>query len=468
MAKQQKTYSPKFLEYTQMIVNHPNYNGLPIKTKKNGELSWVAGKTTQIGKERVQWANEKASNLGLKIQPGVYAKLMFKLHPTKMKICQICGSQMSLKYIYLNASFIKQIKKKFNHVASLTDTIYDLTNSLIKKGVSETDIKAFYIYKAGLVDNFHSLSLDEISEKMEYSCRVNGKKILGPGAMSNFPDRYDGFHSYNRCCRHLEDTGRSKENLKSYVKDRRAYENWSDGNIHAANKYMHSIAFEKISADHIGPISLGFIHDPRFLQPMPSNENSAKRDRLQEEDLEKLIELEKTYDISAISWFSNVLWNFIKHDFQNQRKYSLTDYRNILKKNMIFFMEILHQIIKITGENGEKFLEHFYIEPKKEFFKYDYTFSESGNIIDKTLRNFTDSTAKEYDRFLRVSLDSITDFVEKKENRKIKVIIPKNVEVVLKQLQENILLNFDNPLNKNLHLEIVREIQIKILHDLKY
>ena len=47
--------------------------------------------------------------------------------------------------------------------------------------------------------------------------------------MGNPPDRLDGFHSYNRCCRGTSDKGRFKENLKRYGDDRRAYENWSDG-----------------------------------------------------------------------------------------------------------------------------------------------------------------------------------------------------------------------------------------------
>lgn len=44
--------------------------------------------------------------------------------------------------------------------------------------------------------------------------------MLGPGAMSNAPDRLDGFHTYDRCCRPTADKGRSKENLASYSTDR--------------------------------------------------------------------------------------------------------------------------------------------------------------------------------------------------------------------------------------------------------
>ncbi len=88
--------------------------------------------------------------------------------------------------------------------------------------------------------------------------------------------------------------GGQKKISKSYTKDRRAYEYWSDGNIHAANQFMGSRFFKGASADHIGPISLGFVHDPRYLlQPMPGGDNSSKRDRLQIVDIESIVETEK-------------------------------------------------------------------------------------------------------------------------------------------------------------------------------
>ena len=55
------------------------------------------------------------------------------------------------------------------------------------------------------------------------------KGKLSPGVMCNPPDRLDGFHTYNACCRSVEDTGRHKENLARYTQYRRAYENWAEG-----------------------------------------------------------------------------------------------------------------------------------------------------------------------------------------------------------------------------------------------
>jgi hypothetical protein len=91
--------------------------------------------------------------------------------------------------------------------------------------------------------------------------------------MSNAPDRLDGFHSYNLCCRGKQDTGRAADNLKTYGVDRRAFEHWCEGDWSAANALMNSVtegtcarcgAFGQLTADHVGPISLGFLHSPRF------------------------------------------------------------------------------------------------------------------------------------------------------------------------------------------------------------
>ena len=108
-----------------------------------------------------------------------------------------------------------------------------------------------------------------------------------------------------------------KENLKSYTRDRRAYEYWSDGNIHAANQFMGSSFFDGTSADHIGPISLGFVHDPRYLQPMPGGDNSSKRDRLQIVDIESIIETEKRTGVYPMSWYSKLIWEYIKTNYSS-------------------------------------------------------------------------------------------------------------------------------------------------------
>ncbi len=263
MAREERKWNDRFLAYMEMIVNHPNYKGLPIKRKDDGSLAWIATAKSEIGQKRIEWCLNKADELGIERRAGVYADVMLRIHPTKWKVCQTCGNEMSLYYHYPNANFVKAINKKYSTDFTDCDHISDIWDKLIKSGVNEKEFADFLIKKGELDLNSSSATKDIIIESLEYKCRKGNKSLLGPGAMSNFPDRYDGFHTYNRCCRSAQDKGRSKENLKSYTKDRRAYEYWSDGNIHAADQFMGSSFFEGTSADHIGPISLGFVHDPR-------------------------------------------------------------------------------------------------------------------------------------------------------------------------------------------------------------
>ena len=126
--------------------------------------------------------------------------------------------------------------------------------------------------------------------------------------MSNAPDRLDGFHTYNSCCRAVKDKGRHKSNMSSYSRDRRAYEFWSDGDFVLANNMMgqfHSYKKDfkcpepkcknigKPSPDHVGPISLGFIHRPHF-RPMCSACNSKKNNRMTLSDIKSLFKINIT------------------------------------------------------------------------------------------------------------------------------------------------------------------------------
>ena len=257
MPRNERKWSPRFLQYMEMIVNHPNYNGLPIDRKKGGSLQWIAPAESPTGQARIEWADQKAQALGVEHRAGVYADVMRAIHPTKWKVCQICGSLMSIYYHYPNANFLRALNQIFHSNFTTCDHISDIWDELIDWGVAPNKLAQFLITKGNLSLDAQTASKEAIIDALEYTSRMGNKNCLGPGAMSNFPDRFDGFHSYNRCCRATQDTGRISANLKSYTKDRRAYEYWSDGNIHAANLFMHSAFFDGTSADHIGPISLG-------------------------------------------------------------------------------------------------------------------------------------------------------------------------------------------------------------------
>lgn len=469
MATDEKQWHPQFLEYMEKIVDHPNYKGLAIKKKPDGSYAWIATAKSKIGQQRIHWCANKATELGFtvnnKIYPGMYADVMLAIHPTKRKVCQICGREMSLYYHYPNANFLKSLNKAFHCNFSECDHIGNIWDELLNRGIQKIDLATFLIKKGNLDLNAQTANKDEIIDALEYACRKGDKKCLGPGAMSNFPDRFDGFHTYNRCCRAAQDKGRSKENLKSYTKDRRAYEYWSDGNIHAANQFMGSSFFDGTSADHIGPISLGFVHDPHYLQPMPSGDNSSKRDRLQIVDIESIIETENRTGIYPMSWQSKLIWNFIRANYTTNPEKVPTVYRDALKQNMANFMFILLIILENCPNKGEDFLVSAFLEPNYDYFKYSYTFNKKGEIIDKTDRHYTDRNQYETNRYRRIAIEAVYDYSEK-DNRHNKHDLTSTEIVTLNSICSSIESGVSIERCKQLVVNLVETIEKRIIRSL--
>jgi len=416
MARTERNWNDDFLSYMEFIAGHENYKGLPIERKRDGTLAWIVFGKGKIGQARKRWAEDLARDFGMTVQPGVYAQVMRKIHPLKKHICQICGSSMSIYYHYPSVNFLKALNREFGLEFTECDHIDDIWEQIKESGVDDERIRLFFKQNFKLPE-IDSKKKDEVIEMCESKCRKNGKKLLSPGAMSNFPDRFDGFHTYNRCCRAEQDKGRSRENLKSYTKDRRAYEYWSDGNLHAANMFMGSQYFTGVSADHIGPISLGFVHDPRYLRPMSSSDNSTKRDRLLIEDIEEILAVEEKTGVYPMSWYSSAIWEFIKENYDKHPELVPSVYRDMLKQNMSNFMYMLKIIADHPG--GTLFLFEELIDSKKTDFLFAYEFDKSGNITNTTDRNFTERNINEFIRFKRIAIEAVYDYADK-ENRNIK------------------------------------------------
>lgn len=462
MAKDTKRWHPHFLAYMEFIAGHPNYTGLPIERKKDGSLQWLATAKTKIGQARMAWARHKALSLGLSLEAGFYADVMLAIHPTKKKVCQICGKEMSLYYHYPNALFLKSLNTTFKCNFTDCDHIADIWDTLISEDVPKEAIATFLITKGNLLLNATTASKDELINALESVCRHGEKHCLGPGAMSNFPDRYDGFHSYNRCCRGKQDKGRSKDNLKSYTKDRRAYEYWSDGNIHAANQFMGSTFFKGTSADHIGPISLGFVHDPHYLQPMTSSDNSSKRDRLQIVDIEKIIETEKRTGVCPISWHSKIIWKYIRSHYKQFPYKVPTTYRDALKQNMSNFMHILRYIIDNCPTHGKTFLIKSFLEPQYDNFNYSYKFDAIGNILSKRKRHHTARNEKEPERYMRIALQSVIDYSTKGNRNNTNDLSADEIKA-LDKICRNIETDSSVSSNKQQLISFVESIEMRII-----
>jgi hypothetical protein len=176
---------------------------------------------------------------------------------------------------------------------------------------------------------------------------------------------------------------------------------------------MGSSFFDGISADHIGPISLGFIHDPRYLQPLSGADNSAKRDRLQVEDIEKIIEIYKRTGVYPMSWYSKILWEYILSNYKSHADIIATTYRDALKQNMSNFMYILWRILEQCPAYGEDFLEKALLAKHYDCFNYSYEFNEQGEIIAQQPRHFTERNQQETERYKRIAINSIYDYHDK-------------------------------------------------------
>lgn len=473
--RRESNYHPNYIKYMDEIINHPNYKDLPIRFKKDNSPVWVATKKSKndnTGILREQWADKKAIELNYENSSKKYADTMLAIHPTKKKVCQWCGETMDLHYVYPAKNTTKYFENNFSYKFNKYFTIYDI---VLELSDYEDEIKDYLIEKADLSKDYRNQNITEVIKATEYACRMNGKRIFSPGAMSNFPDRFDGFHSYNLCCRKTKDKGRHDSNMGTYNKDRRAYEYWSDGNIAAANQLMrNSSIFNGLSADHIGPISLGFIHDPLNLQPMSSSDNSAKRDRLLEVDLIKLIEKEETTNISPASFFSKNIWEFIKQDYISHQKYPLSWYREILKQNMINYMESLWILLDTENRfDVEKFFSKSYFEPKYEdYFKYKYEFNPDCSIKNRLIRNITDSSKEEFARFKRISFESVDNFhLKSGDNRTSKPQLSEKAIECLSEIQNDIFngLSYDQIMKKwHVYLNVMQnELLLVELNNVK-
>lgn len=462
MPRNEKAMHENFIKYADFIIHHPVYKGLPIKQKKDGSYQFVTAKGSEIGQGRLKWIEEKARELGYPIQDGVYAKVMREIHPTKYTTCQICGRSLSIYYYYPNKNAIADIEKVFGKKYSIVDHISDIWDDLCDEGHSDIELGKYFFKKCNINENAENFSKDEIIEKLEYACRVDGKALLGPGAMSNAPDRFDGFHSYNRCCRKKEDRGRWDSNMDTYNQDRRAYERWSDGNIHAANKFMRHKVFKGTSADHIGPISLGFVHDPRYLQPMQGNRNSSKRDRLSLEDLDKIVEVEKRTGIYPASWYVKKVWEHVKANYKAHPEKIETDYRDAMKQNMTNFMHLLYIIISNTGETGKDLLADFFLAPNYQYFEYDYEFNNLGEIVNQTPRHRTERSKNDMERYKRIAMDAVIEYVEK-DNRNLKPTISTQNLSLVKDIINQINNNSNPALIKSKIISVMENIQDDII-----
>lgn len=357
-------WHPVFLKYMEFIANHEVYQGMPDAFVEGKKIQWEAPSNRKSGKykdthhKRRQWWRTKAISIGIDPNSPHWISRTAKLiHPTKQKPCKRCGRVMDIRYVYPSESLLQQIKKlsyvnetfPFDSLENIDSLATRLFNCFGERVFS--DLKGILKTKSISVPQLEP-NLEDWLRWLEEDYIPHEPRKLSPGAMSNAPDRFDGFHSFNRCCRHEADKGRNKSNLKSYTTDRRVFEYWTEGDWIAADRLMGQVRAifgnepcrfghpGPCSADHIGPISLGFTHRPEF-QLLCKPCNSQKNNRMTLQDVVHLRKVEAEGE-KVISWHSKALWNVIKERVVNDE--NALRLSKLLRDNRHTFMNILRKL----------------------------------------------------------------------------------------------------------------------------
>jgi Alw26I/Eco31I/Esp3I family type II restriction endonuclease len=409
-------------DYEEFIQSHDNYSFIPSTLKSK----WVSVSKKGENPRSVHWETEKTKQiqLGNLSENATFTNLARLIHPNKTHVCKMCASSCSIYYVYPTKNTMKWLKKQFpQDEYSPAESIFEIYDKITSQTKEAVFTKEF------------GKPIDDLKTEC-FSDKYDGKK-LSPGVMANPPDRLDGFHCYNSICgcRGTKDKGRSDENMKSYSRDRRCYEMYSDGNVLLTNKLMGKLnTIESVcvscnqklmmTGDHIGPISLGFVHDPVNLQALCSSCNSSKNNRFTEADYNRLLTLE-TNGSQIVSWWAQACWN--KHKAENKCKADVTVLRHELDKNAKKFMMIIEYIKANHPDVLQKYIDNDYTFDNQTYTIQTVDIRDEGAIhitYDSKVSN-KKTKASQQTRSKEILLE------HDKKNRKVKITLtPEETEIL--------------------------------------
>lgn len=436
---EKRPWHPDFIGFIQEMAAHAIYAGMPDAIDEDGKVQWESPSNRRSGKyqhthaKRLKWWMEKAESIGISTEENQWiSRVAKRIHPLKRKPCRNCGRWLHLDYRYLNKTTIKKFRDifegvEFSELTSILEVV-DLVHSEygvdgLKQLVEVLSAPSAPDFPQNVADSPTLLKVFLLD--VYIPAEVKGK--LGPGAMSNAPDRFDGFHHFNRCCRGRSDPGRSKKNLATYSTDRRVFEHWCGGDWIAADRLMGQFpsaftnhecriegCFENIlTADHIGPVSLGFAHRPSFGL-MCKGDNSSKNNRMTLFDVEILREhIDNGEDV--FSWQSKHIWDAVSHrvrDEENANRLS-----KIMRDNQRIALDIL---CKLKNNGRLAYLASF-LELGRARFDVEFVGLTAVEGVTKfeAIRHKPRSSKqveKQMERRLRIAFKSLDEYA-KKENR---------------------------------------------------
>jgi Alw26I/Eco31I/Esp3I family type II restriction endonuclease len=453
--------SDAFLRYVEFIASHENYEGMPDLHNYKGDVQWEAPSNRKTGKfkdthqKRRDWWREKAKQIGIVPDtPQWISRVAKAIHPTLEKPCKRCGRVLDIRYCYPSAILLSRLRTLgYEDEQFVLDPLEHITD-LLSRMVDHFGDRAFDDLPNMLRTG--SITPPTLPQKLEAWLKwvmdayvPREPNTLSPGAMSNAPDRLDGFHSFNLCCRGDADKGRSKTNLQSYVTDRRVFEYWVEGDWVAANALMGALRSDEylkaqscandhpgpITADHIGPISLGFTHRPEF-RLLCSPCNSGKNNRLLCSDVRLLIEAEDRGE-QVVTWYSEQLWHLRKRDVTNDE--TALRLAKQLRDNR-------HTVMLVLAQIAEK--EHFAflstllgLEYADSLVSFESIRVEShiarSEVLTRTERTTAYATEQKARR-IRVAFAALSDYANKESRNALYVMnedIAQKISQVFEALQ---------------------------------
>ena len=436
--KKGSSWSPEFVQYMKFIVMHPVYEDMPDAVNSDGKIQWESPSNRTSGKHRLShhkrrdWWKEKARQVGIDPESNKWISRTAKaIHPTGEKVCRYCGRSLMIAYCYPNKHLKDRLIEFFGeqvqhfsliHISDLLNELFDLL------GENEVLPKLPALFKTG--DFTPPTELNTADDWLLWLSDTyipSEPSLLSPGVMSNAPDRFDGFHHFNLCCRAERDGARNKPNMRSYYTDRRVFEYWSEGDWVAADRLMGLINSQfreepcadggdgPATADHIGPISLGFMHHPKF-RLLSGAANSAKNNRMTLWDVDYLINAENRGD-TIVSWYAQPLWDLRKGSVTTE-EHALR-LSKMMRDNQRIAMQVLCRLFDAKCFSFlAALLELEYADYKVDF--KDLHFSDHVTVfegLEKEPRTTKYSTQKKASR-VRIAFNKLQGY-RSKSNRQL-------------------------------------------------
>lgn len=347
-----------YIRYMNMIADSQIYHDMPNLRSPDGRINWQVstGKTTSFNKyynARFDWWVRIADSLGL---PGTgnsndrFSIAARMIHPTKTHACRLCGEDIYIGYMYLNANLAKRWKsishtEHYYKQQLVVEAAMELAKRIGKDYAEKELIELFPERK----DYEHLLKENKYFEYFFSSQHIRST-YLSPGFMANPPDRLDGLHDYCLHCRKKSDPGRSDENMRTYNHDRRAFMWWAEGDWKVADALYNSSGegvcaicgskVDKISPDHIGPLSCGFKQIPYF-EALCGRCNSSKNRRFTFDNVISLLRYEEKFE-SVASWQVRALWDSVKYSVKNDSDAKVLS--NYLRAMQDYYLRMLFYI----------------------------------------------------------------------------------------------------------------------------